>query len=231
MAWWNWDSTHSIPSDVDTSPTPLYAPSGTTKIMPLGDSITYGIGGESQGGYRNKLRTDLTADGRTVEFVGGMSGVGSQRYQAVGGWRVEDQEGSGRSNLVGFNATDAFRLYKPRIVLAHLGTNNVTQSMSSLADYILAYRRMLDSMFYYNPQAHIFIARCILLENQWSGTTSWNNQVQSMVEAYVARGRPYYLVSGMEAMPAGSWVDGIHPNPTGYNYMSTQWKTALDAAA
>src|ERR1700687_5951622 len=40
------------------------------KIMPLGDSVTFGTPDPSYGGYRHLLGTLLTNDGYSVEFVG-----------------------------------------------------------------------------------------------------------------------------------------------------------------
>ena len=56
-----------VPVDAGTTtPGPTPAPTGCLKIMPLGDSITLGV----NGGYRNTLRTSLTANGCGVDFVG-----------------------------------------------------------------------------------------------------------------------------------------------------------------
>ena len=50
-----------------------------TRIMPLGDSITFGVGDESNGGYRGYLYQGLTSCGYAVDFVGSQSG-GSQNF-------------------------------------------------------------------------------------------------------------------------------------------------------
>lgn len=230
MAWWEWDSNETGPA-VEAGP--VFAPSGATRVMPLGDSITRGQGAESIGGYRAALWSLLANDGHTVESVGGMGDVAPPYYQAEGSWRVEDQTGTGYRNSFGFNAVDMVRVYRPRIILAHLGTNNVSEGVSGaqMADFIVNYRHLLDSIYAVAPSTHVFIARIVLLENQWSGTRTFNDRVQSMTEAYVAKGRPYHLVTGMEDMPAGSWADGLHPNQQGYEYMASVWKTAIDAAA
>jgi len=40
------------------------------KVMPIGDSITYGVGGSSPGGYRTSLWNQLSSAGFEVDFVG-----------------------------------------------------------------------------------------------------------------------------------------------------------------
>ena len=51
---------------------PAALPAGT-KIMPVGDSITYGADG-TNAGYRGFLYNDLTAAGNTFQFVGTTNG-------------------------------------------------------------------------------------------------------------------------------------------------------------
>lgn len=233
MAWWEWESGATPPQDVPLAPGPVFKPDRPTKIMAIGDSITRGQGAEAQGGWRKPLWDALRADGRTITPVGPFTAVAPPGYMAEGGWRIDDQTGVGARNLTGGNAVDAARQYKPDVLLVGLGTNDVAQGISGaqLTDYVASYRLLLDSLYAFVPAAHVFICRIVLLENQWPGTRTFNDRVQSMTEAYVAKGRPYHLVVGMEDMPAGSWADGLHPNKQGYDYLADVWKTAIDAAA
>lgn len=223
------DTTPTIPAP---DPGPVFKDGRTTRIMPLGDSITRGQGGETQGGYRGPLATSLKADGHDIAYVGWMRDVSPAGYWAVGGWRIRDSEGTGVRNTTGLNGVDCARIYKPDIILAHLGTNDLGTGVSTthLDAYLSVYSRYLDAIYSHVPAAHVFIARIVLLENGWDGTKMYNNRLQQMVEEYIERGRPYHLVTGMEAMPAGSWEDGIHPNKTGYTYMAGVWHDALNAA-
>lgn len=229
--WWEWDSAQQPPAVAD--PGPVFAPAGSTRIMPVGDSITLGQGWTAGGGWRATLWGLLRSDGRDITPVGGMSVPAPAGWQAEGGWRIRDQGGWGVRNLFGFNAVDAARFCRPRVMLVHLGTNDVGDGVSAaqLDDYIADYRLLLDSLYAFVPAAHVFIARIVLQENGWSGTRTYNDRVQGMVEAYAAKGRPYRLVTGMEGMPAGSWADGLHPNEQGYRYMAGVWHAALTAAA
>ena len=233
MTWWEWDSQQAPPDGVMLDPGPVFKTDRATKIMAIGDSITRGQGAEAQGGYRKPLWDALRADGRTITPVGPFTAIAPTGYMAEGGWRIDDQTGVGARNLTGGNATDAVRQYKPDVLLVALGTNDVAQGIaaSQVNDYIASYRLLLDSMYAFVPAAHVFVCRVVLLENQWSGTRTFNDRVQAMTEAYQGKGRPYHVVVGMEDMPTGSWADGLHPNKQGYDYMATVWKSAIDAAA
>ena len=69
---------------IPASPEPPVAPSptapsrtGPIRILPLGDSLTWGVGSTDGSGYRTRLRSALTAAGLRVHFVGSQrSGAG-----------------------------------------------------------------------------------------------------------------------------------------------------------
>lgn len=228
MTWWEHGSEQRPPEGTPVAG-PVFVEGRATRIMPLGDSITRGQGWEPGGGYRRTLWEHLAASGKSVTPVGGMGSVAPRGYQAEGGWRTEDQSGVGDRNKFGFNAVDSVRVFKPDVILLHLGTNSVGGGVTTnqLADYITTLRSLLDSIYAFAPATHVFIARITLLENQWDGTKWYNNLLQAMVEEYITAGRPYHLVLGMEGMPAGSWADGLHPNEQGYRYMAGVWRDAL----
>src|SRR5688500_15993420 len=76
------------------------------RIMPLGDSITFGAGGTANlGGYRGPLYTLLTNAGYNVDFVGtqtgNSSGVPDQDHQGHSGWRIDELD----SNIAGWFGT------------------------------------------------------------------------------------------------------------------------------
>ena len=62
------------------------------RIMPLGDSITYGTG--AAGGYRYPLYIALTNAGYNVDYVGtqtgnSVDGLGAEiNHEGHGGWRI-----------------------------------------------------------------------------------------------------------------------------------------------
>ena len=73
-------------------PVPLVSATSTSiKIMPLGDSITYGVGSSTGGGYRLPLWNELRARGFPIEFVGSVhTGPASFDRQNEGhpGWKI-----------------------------------------------------------------------------------------------------------------------------------------------
>ena len=68
----------------------VFAQTPPTRILPLGDSITFGSGGTANlGGYRSKLYTSLTTAGYNVDYVGSLttnsSGIPDQDHEGHGG--------------------------------------------------------------------------------------------------------------------------------------------------
>ncbi|MGL6132804.1 MAG: SGNH/GDSL hydrolase family protein, partial [Prochlorococcaceae cyanobacterium] len=59
---------------------------GRLKIMPMGDSITFGFGAEAQSGYRGPRRNQLSSRSYQAEFVGGFSS--SLRHWGRFGWLI-----------------------------------------------------------------------------------------------------------------------------------------------
>ncbi|CAM5453795.1 hypothetical protein [Streptomyces afghaniensis 772] [Streptomyces afghaniensis] len=48
----------------------LVASDTLLRVMPLGDSITWGVGSSTGNGYRGPLSNKLAADGHPLDFVG-----------------------------------------------------------------------------------------------------------------------------------------------------------------
>jgi hypothetical protein len=115
---------------------------GDCKVLPLGDSITDGIG--FSGGYRVELFSKAISAGKNLTFVGksmnGPDKVGGETFpknhEGHSGWTIEQIDG-----IVETYALDP----EPHIVLLHIGTNDMrvnangaTDRLETLVDRILA---------------------------------------------------------------------------------------------
>ncbi len=99
------------------------------RILPLGDSITEGLGGATANSYRKALWDGLTAAGVSVDFVGALSHGDSTlpdlNHEGHAGWSTIDMlaiQNPGyvrRSNASIFTSAQA-----PDIVLLAIGTND-----------------------------------------------------------------------------------------------------------
>ncbi len=117
------------------------------KIMPLGDSLTYGVvnnrvtpQNSKLGGYRTFLWDSLQSDGFSVDFVGPLTNNAGdiesidKHHAGFSGWRI-DQLLNGRTSGTTFgidntslgNINDWLEAEKPDIVLLMAGTNDILQ--------------------------------------------------------------------------------------------------------
>src|SRR5215204_1906117 len=92
------------------------------RIMPLGDSITQGVGSPLGDGYRGLLWDLFQQSGLVVDFVGGgQSGPSSlpdRDHQGTSGERADEL----LPRIPGLMST-----YLPDVVLLMIGTNDVEQ--------------------------------------------------------------------------------------------------------
>jgi lysophospholipase L1-like esterase len=190
--------------------------------MPLGDSITMGIGSATTSSYRVDLQNRLRRAGRDVDFVGsqhdGSPATADLDHEGHSGWTVAQIA----AQVDGWLAT-----YRPDAVLLQIGTNDMrTEAGSVGASSRLS--TLIDQITTAVPEAHVFVAR--ITGTRSSGTAAQ----QKRTDAYNAR---------MPGIVAGKGIrvhlvdqssvrnidirDGLHPNDFGYAKMSWNWYQAL----
>lgn len=190
----------------------------TTVIMPLGDSITDGI--TVPGAYRIKLWNNITSAGQKVDFVGSMSNgpteLGDKNHEGHSGWRIDQID----ANINAWMTT-----YKPKIVLLHIGTNDISQKydlnnapnrLSSLIDKICA---KLPS------DGKLYVAKVIPLS--YADVRNYNTQVAQVVQNKANQGKPVFVVDMYSAVTTADLPDGVHCSRTGYDKMADVWYNAI----
>jgi len=116
---------------------------GATRIMPLGDSITFGVEGytvangdlpkvDSAGGYRKVLKETLEDAGYRIDFVGprraGYSaGLDDAEHAGFPGWTATELANGRASNPNDGSVLTWLADTPPDAVLVHAGTNDNTR--------------------------------------------------------------------------------------------------------
>jgi lysophospholipase L1-like esterase len=126
------------------------------KIMPLGDSITYGTPHPRYGGYRHALWTLLNGDGFRVNFVGSQhSGDGvipDPNNEGHPGWTIPQIKN-------GVDRNGWLEKTRPDVILLHIGTNDIRYGyVQSAPSYLTA---LLDDILARLPRAHVIVAQII----------------------------------------------------------------------
>jgi lysophospholipase L1-like esterase len=210
------------PSDTgpasDSGPASGEAP---IRVMPLGDSITYGIGPAVNNGYRADLYDRLTQAGLNVDFVGSVqSGDGADPdNEGHPGWTIEQI-----SAEVDTWIADA----RPDVILLHAGTNDMRAS-ATVPTAPAALSALLDRIEADAPQAQVFVA-----EVTSAGTTANRPMWKRRIDAYNARipaiveaeGPNFHLVDQTD-VGGIDLTDIVHPNAFGYAKMAWNWYQAM----
>ena len=194
---------------------------GGTRVMPLGDSITEGIGYPGGGGYRVGLWQRLAHGGYTTDFVGsgfnGPSSLWDHDHEGHSGWRIDQ---------IDANVVNWVRTYQPRTVLLHIGTNDISQNRD-LANAPNRLAGVIDKITSTSPQTDVFVATLIPISWGDSQVRSFNSAIPGIVSSRANAGKRVHLVDMYRALSTGDLSDGVHPNQSGYDKMAAAWYNAL----
>ncbi|MEU4245193.1 SGNH/GDSL hydrolase family protein [Actinoplanes sp. NPDC026619] len=192
------------------------------RVMPLGDSITMGIGSATMSSYRIDLQKRLAGAGMDVDFVGsqqhGSPATADLDHEGHSGWTVAKIA----ANVDGWLTT-----YQPDAVLLMIGTNDLrTEAGSVGATERLS--ALVDQITVAAPATELFVAKI-------TGTrTAGNAPQQKRTDAYNARipgivaakGAHVHLVD-QSTVRRLDIRDGLHPNDFGFAKMSWNWYQAM----
>jgi lysophospholipase L1-like esterase len=194
---------------------------GPCKILPLGDSITDGLG--FSGGYRVELFRLALENDQEITFVGGsMNGptmVEGQTFprahEGHSGWTI--------SQIDGITPDPALNV-APHIVLLHIGTNDMYQTPSGAPDRL---GTLIDQILMDLPDALLVVSNIIPFPQGSGPTTTYNMAVPGVVDARKNAGKHILFVDQFTGFPTSELGDGIHPNEAGYNRMAAKWYAAI----
>lgn len=195
------------------------------KIMPLGDSITYG---SEPAAYRADLYQLLLNANFNINYVG------SQNYNSVPWLPSPYQEGHSGYRID--QIYDGFLTWineipSPDIILLLIGTNDygqyyytdtATNRLDQLVQLICTTR----------PNAKLFVANLTLRTDvtniETAIETTFNPFVPGIVANHVAMGQHVYFVDLHSALGQSDLrPDNLHPNPSGYSKMAAAWFNAI----
>ena len=204
-----------------------------TKIMPLGDSITYDdLRSDSinyrPDGIRTAYRDDLWYMLQDANFAADF--VGSQ----VAGQDITppfDADNEGHPGWTSYDISETVYQFlsdnPPDTILLHIGTNDHSSSISgvnSLLDEIERYER--------DTGTHIRVIIALIIGRTGvSNATieSFNSNLANLVNSRINTGDMLTLVDMYHdaGLTADDYAETTHPNSAGYAKMATVWFNAL----
>lgn len=201
----------------------LAAAQSGIRIMPLGDSITFGEGSSSFGGYRVTLWKDLQATHLHITFVGSKdSGPATLPNQAN-----EGHPGA-RIDQISDHVVSWLHQYQPQIILLHIGTNDILQNYS--VNTVLArLQHLLIQITTTLPHAIVIVAQIIPLEKfgRDGEVIAYNKAIPGIVHYFEQQGKQIEYVDMYDVVPISDIPDQIYPDNQGYNLMASVWFAAL----
>jgi lysophospholipase L1-like esterase len=193
------------------------------RIMPLGDSITFGIRSTTGGGYRLPLWDEFAAAHLHVIFVGsknsGPTSLPDTANEGHPGWRIDQIS----SRIVLW-----LQKYQPQIILLQIGTNDIIQNyhVATAPQRLLSLLTLITATL---PAATLFVAEVTPLANPRLNAEiiAFNRTIPPMVSALHAQGRRVRYVDMYDAVPVSDIGDRIHPDDQGYARMAAMWYRTL----
>ncbi len=216
----------------------------TVRVMPLGDSITYGMGNGAEqipGGYRDPLAHLYAAGTTPFLFVGSdtsnstayLVSTGQQANEGHTGWRIDQIQGS-------INAWQASA--NPDVVLLHIGTNDILQNFNlgtgvgnDTSAAIGRLTTLINTLYTNKPGLKLVLSTLIPIQNTLDGyVKNFNAALAStVVPNFTSQGKSITLVdnyatfvnSSDQSWKTALFADYAHPNANGYSAMATTWNT------
>ena len=219
---------------------------GAARIMPVGDSITFGVERYTGAtgdlpvvnnavGYRKFLRDRLTTAGYMVDFVGprraGWSaGLSDAEHAGFPGWKAGDLAYGRGSDPAAGNIDSWLNANPVDAVLIHGGTNNHTSNAGVLAPLL---NKIQQWQVNHHP-VELFISSIIDQRRDGIHNRSHLDAFNAAVEAMVPN---YSNATFVNQYTALNWQTdlssysldsvGLHPNTSGYQKMANRWYDAM----
>ncbi|KAH6629970.1 SGNH hydrolase-type esterase domain-containing protein [Chaetomium sp. MPI-SDFR-AT-0129] len=219
------------------SPGPI-ANGAPLRILPLGDSITFGYNEPSGNSYRRDLQCLLSTNGNPVSLIGSIQN---------GNWDNNESDAFNLHTLDQILTAAVPELTlppdsKPNIILLHAGTVNLVLGVNvTTAPERLA--NLIDFATAHNPDALVVVARVIPNANATVNALidQYNAHIPDVVSAAAAAAARRHGHGGkgkgnkgkvvlaplMRGVTVERLPDGTHPDEKGYRIMARHWYEAI----
>ena len=198
------------------------------RIMPLGDSITWGYpDAANTGGYRLPLYQLLTNASIAMDFVGTQvslaPGLPYPNHEGHSGFRIDQIDDPFFLSWVNSVAS-------PDIILLLIGTNDIGQN-DDPTNAIVRLDGLISHITTDCPNARLVVANLIPRSD-----INYNNEINTLFNPFVpgliaqhaANGEQVYFWD-LHSQIALADTDGLHPTPSGYIKIGKQWFDAINS--
>ncbi len=193
------------------------------RVMPLGDSITWGVGSSTTSSYRLPLWNLVAGQSRyAVRFVGS---------QASGS--LPDPANEGHSGYTIQQIRDGVDSWtaaaRPDVVLLHIGINDYNRNLDT-ATAPARFADLVDRIFADRPGVTVLAMGLIpTTPGLESAVAPYNAAAKALEATEQQAGKKYRYVEPPALTPA-EMTDNLHPDDAGYQRMANAFYPALDQA-
>ncbi|KAJ7766054.1 SGNH hydrolase-type esterase domain-containing protein [Mycena metata] len=210
-----------------TTSSPVTTSTATTslniRLLPLGDSITYGFTSSDGNGYRSVLH-DMLQPNNTLNFIG-----------SIQSGTMVDNDNEGHigaiiSQIAGFATNPLALPARPNVVLLMAGTNDILDNIQSGAPALIS--SLMDTIFSSCPDAALIVATLTPLTTTTTiqpSVDAFNANLTQIVNTRREAGQ-HILLASMASILASDLIDGIHPTDAGYVKMANAWFPVVEQA-
>ncbi|KAK8128520.1 carbohydrate esterase family 3 protein [Apiospora sp. TS-2023a] len=197
------------------------------RIMPVGASVTFGVGSTTGDSYRKDLQDLLKAQGMTAEYVGSKTNgkdFTNNKVEATSGFVIAQ---------IAKSVKTAAPKFKPNLVLLDAGTNNCNKG-GEVPDAGKSVAAMIDGIYTDSPGATVVLATVLANKDaaQDKCRVGINAQYQTLATDMAAKKAKFVLVDMRS--PEGPTVNDVndsrHPNDAGYAKMAAVWLKGIQEA-
>lgn len=196
--------------------------------MPLGGSITLGVGSSDRNGYRKALYDTLQTNGCDVHMVGSrqMGSMGANSHEGWRGFRIDQVEKKAKMSIPKF---------KPTILTVNAGSNDCLQDFE-LESFGKRTSNLLEYIWSAAPKSTVILSTLVVNADSQvnSRILSANEQIRSLIDRHGSRGRRIVLADmyNLEGPGIADMIsDDTHPNDVGFEKMAGIWFSSIQKAA
>jgi lysophospholipase L1-like esterase len=203
------------------------------KVIPLGDSITYGAYGagmDGVGGYRSVLAKKCQAEGLSVDFVGTLNYPEMADFdadnQGMRGWRIDQIDAKVKSWI---------SQCKPDVILLQIGVNDFIQG-ASVDTTAARLDKLMTDIFKADKNVELYTASIMgvldsnLYKVKMPMVVDYNQKVEQLVRKHSTKGMKVNFtdINKISAFNSTDFhADKLHPNDRGYAKMADAWWSIL----
>ncbi|GGP66221.1 FG-GAP-like repeat-containing protein [Streptomyces abikoensis] len=191
-------------------------------VMPLGDSITWGVGSSQGDGYRVALRDRLAPHAGDLRFVGSVQRNG-QNNEGHPGWQIDD---------LSENVEQWLAAAHPNVVLLNIGTNDIDRDTDAQrAPARLGH--LVDQITTAAPGVTVLVSSLVPHKDHGAQqrVDAYNAALPGLVAERRAKGASVGYVSMGAVTAPDDLNDRLHPGDGGFAKMADAFYQGVAKAA